>query len=172
MARYGRREFLRTMASGAAVSLLPVIARGKIRNQDRRPNILFAIADDWSWPHASVAGDPVVKTPAFDRVARSGVLFRNAFCASPSCTPSRGGILTGQQIYRLEEGGNLHSTLPAKFAVYPDLLADEGYHVGFARKGWGPANSGFWGPSPRTTTTHHASPWCFNDPNLGPICSS
>ena len=33
-----------------------------------RPNILFAIADDWGWPHAGIYGDPVVQTPNFDRV--------------------------------------------------------------------------------------------------------
>ncbi|UCF14575.1 MAG: sulfatase, partial [Phycisphaerales bacterium] len=74
----------------------------------------------------------------FDRVAREGVLFENAFVSSPSCTPSRGAILTGQWHWRLEEGGNLWSTLPAKFDVYPDLLEDAGYHVGHTRKGWGP----------------------------------
>ena len=36
---------------------------------DERPNILFALADDWGWPHASAYGDPVVKTPTFDRLA-------------------------------------------------------------------------------------------------------
>ena len=58
-----------------------------------RPNIVFAIADDWSWPHAGVYGDRVVKTPTFDELARQGVLFRNAYCAAPSCTPSRGQSL-------------------------------------------------------------------------------
>ena len=103
-----------------------------------RPNILFAIADDWSWPHCGVGGDPVVKTPVFDRVAREGVLFRHAFVSSPSCTPSRGAIATGQWHWRLEDGANLHSTLAAKFPVYPDLLEAAGYHVGYTRKGWGP----------------------------------
>jgi len=36
----------------------------------QQPNIIFAIADDWGWPHASVYGDPVVQTPAFDRVSK------------------------------------------------------------------------------------------------------
>ncbi|MDB4468675.1 sulfatase-like hydrolase/transferase, partial [bacterium] len=45
---------------------------------DDRPNILFCIADDWGWPHAGAYGDPVVKTPAFDRIAKEGVLFENA----------------------------------------------------------------------------------------------
>jgi len=104
----------------------------------KQPNILFCLADDWSWPHASIAGDKVVETPTFDKVAREGVLFENAFVSSPSCTPSRGAMLTGQWHWRLEEGGNLWSTLQAKFPVYPDLLEEAGYHVGFTRKGWGP----------------------------------
>lgn len=107
---------------------------------DRRPNILFALADDWMWPHASIARDTVVKTPSFDGVARQGVLFTNAFVSSPSCSPSRASILTGQWPWRLEEGANLGGTLPAKFEVYPDLLEKAGYHVGFTRKGWGPGN--------------------------------
>jgi arylsulfatase A-like enzyme len=107
----------------------------------KRPNILFCLADDWSWPHASIAGDKVVKTPTFDRVAREGVLFENAFVSAPSCTPSRGAILTGQWHWRLQEGANLWSTLPAKFHVYPDLLEQAGYHVGYTRKGWGPGRN-------------------------------
>src|SRR6185503_13989215 len=104
----------------------------------QRPNILLVVADDWSHPHAGAYGDRTVKTPAFDRVAREGALFENAFTTAPSCTPSRAAILTGQTPHRLAEGGNLHSFLPARFAVYPDLLEAAGYHVGFTGKGWGP----------------------------------
>jgi arylsulfatase A-like enzyme len=103
-----------------------------------RPNILFAIADDWSWPHASAYGDRTVATPTFDRIAGEGARFTHAFTAAPSCTPSRAAILTGQVPHRLAEGGNLHSFLPARFAVYPDLLEAAGYFVGYTRKGWGP----------------------------------
>ena len=105
-----------------------------------RPNILLCIADDWSWPHASAGGDPVVKTPTFDRVAREGVLFTHAFSAAPSCTPSRAALLTGQAPHRLVEGGNLHGFLPKNFPVYPELLENAGYTVGVTRKGWGPGN--------------------------------
>jgi len=105
-----------------------------------RPNILFCLADDWAWPHAGAYGDKVVSTPNFDRVAREGFLFTHAFSAAPSCTPSRGAILTGQAPHRLEEGGNLHSYLAKKFAVYPELLEQAGYVVGCTRKGWGPGS--------------------------------
>ena len=130
-----RREFLRQAGAGAAA-----LAAGPVLAQEKpvRPNILFAFADDWSWPQSHGVKDPALKMPTFDRLAREGVLFRNAYVSSPSCTPSRGAILTGQHHWRLEEGGNLWSILPAKFAVYPDLLEAAGYHVGFCRKGWGP----------------------------------
>lgn len=125
-----RREIL---ASVAGVRMLP-----GPRRQDRPPNILFALADDWMWPHASIAGDRVVRTPTFDSIARKGILFTNAFVSAPSCSPSRAAILTGQAHWRLQEGADLFVTLPAKFPVYPDLLEAAGYHVGFTRKGWGP----------------------------------
>lgn len=105
-----------------------------------RPNILLVIADDWSSPDAGVLGNAGVRTPAFDRVANEGVRFDNAFVASPSCTPSRAAILTGRWPHQLEDGGNLWGTLPAKFAVYPDLLEQAGYAVGLTGKGWGPGD--------------------------------
>ncbi len=108
--------------------------------QNQRPNILFCLADDWSWPHAGAYGDQAIRTPTFDRVAAEGLLFTQAFCDAPSCTPSRAAILTGQAPHRLEEGGNLWGFLPKKFPVYTDLLESAGYKVGFQGKGWGPGN--------------------------------
>jgi uncharacterized sulfatase len=131
-----RRRFLQ-----AGASLLPALNPALSKAAPAtRPNILFAIADDWSWPFASIAGDKTARTPNFDRVAREGVLFRYAYTAAPTCTASRGSILTGQWFARLEQGGNLWSTLPGKFDVYPDLLEHAGYRVGFTGKGWGPGD--------------------------------
>ena len=103
-----------------------------------KPNVLFAIADDWGWPHAGAYGDPVVKTPVFDRLASEGVLFSHAYVSSPSCTPSRGAILTGQWHWRLEGAGNLWSVFPDKFVTYPELLEQQGYVSGHRGKAWGP----------------------------------
>ena len=146
-----RRDFLREFGIGAVslsfCSCAGASERSGVKASKNRPNILFCIADDWSWPDASIAGAKVVKTPTFDRVGREGVLFENAFVSAPSCTPSRGAIVTGQWHWRLEEGCDLWSTLPAKFDVYPDMLEKVGYHVGFTRKGWGP---GYDEPGGRT----------------------
>jgi uncharacterized sulfatase len=105
-----------------------------------QPNILIAIADDWSHPHAGAYGCKFVKTPAFDRVAREGVLFQHCFAPNPKCSPSRASMLTGMQSFQLEEACNHHGVFPAKFKVYPDLLEAAGYHVGHTGKGWGPGS--------------------------------
>lgn len=104
------------------------------------PNILVLIADDWSYPHAGIYGDPVVQTPNFDRLAREGVVFDHAYCASPSCTPSRAALLTGKYPHELGPGGNLWSLLPDTFPNYVALLEKAGYITGKANKGWGPGN--------------------------------
>jgi arylsulfatase A-like enzyme len=103
-----------------------------------RPNFLFCIADDWGYPHASAYGEPVVQTPTFDRLGREGTLFQHAYVSSPSCTPSRGAMLTGQWHWRLEGAANLHSVFPNKFASYPELLEAAGYVTGTTGKNWGP----------------------------------
>ena len=124
----------------AIFSLLICLSAGLMVEGADRKNVLFCIADDWSWPHAGSLGDKVVRTPTIDRLAREGMVFTNAFCAAPSCTPSRAAILTGKYPHELEQGGNLWSFLPAKFKVVPDILEEAGYAVGHTRKGWGPGN--------------------------------
>ena len=107
-----------------------------------RPNIFFAIADDWGWPHSSSYGDAVVKTPTFDSIAANGALFSNAYISSPSCTPSRNAILTGQHFFRLKSGGNLWSVYPEGFPTYVQALKADGYFVGSYRKAFGPGDDG------------------------------
>lgn len=133
-----RRGFLTRMLAGAAPASLGAATPASRRAQ--RPNVLFCIADDQSYPHAGIYGSRFVRTPAFDRVARQGVLFRNAFVSAPSCCPSRGSVLTGQDFYRLREASMNHTVWPGGPAVYPDVLAGSGYHAGYTGKGWGPGN--------------------------------
>ena len=128
---------MRSASPFVVLLLLGCASPGPI-GKGARPNILFAIADDWGWPHAGAYGDPVVGTATFDRLAREGVLFTHAFVPVPSCTPSRASILTGQWFARLGQGASLFGPLPAVHPVYPDLLESSGYFVGYARKGWGP----------------------------------
>ncbi len=104
------------------------------------PNILLAISDDQSFPHASAYGEHAVSTPAFDRIAREGVLFNNAFTASPGCSPSRAALLTGMNCWQIEQAGTHASSFPSEYIVYPDILEEAGYFIGYTRKGWAPGN--------------------------------
>lgn len=113
-----------------------------------RPNILFAFADDWG-RYASVYRDgrldgpgsvnDVIATPNFDRVARSGVVFRNAFVTAPSCTPCRTSLLSGQYFFRTGQAAILQGAKwDANIPSYPLMLRDAGYHIGKLYKVWSP----------------------------------
>ncbi len=105
-----------------------------------RPNILFAISDDQSYPSTGIYGAKELLTPATDGVAKRGVRFTNAFCAAPQCSPSRAAILTGLNIWQLEEAGTHSSYFPKKFPVFTQHLAQSGYQLGYTGKPWGPGN--------------------------------
>lgn len=106
----------------------------------QRPNILFVIADDQSYPHASAYGAAVFRTPAFDSIAKQGVLFTRAFVAAPQCSPSRAAILTGRNIWQLGEAGTHSSYFPRDIPVFTDALVSVGYFTGYTGKAWGPGN--------------------------------
>ncbi len=111
-----------------------------------RPNILFLFADDWG-RHAQVlaqiedAGgiNAVLRTPNFDRLARRGVLFRNAHVTAPSCTPCRSSLLSGQYFWRTGRGAILQGAVwDSSIPSYPLLLKEAGYHIGKTYKVWSP----------------------------------
>ncbi|WP_421798590.1 sulfatase [Haliscomenobacter sp.] len=103
-----------------------------------KPNILFILADDWSYPFASAYEDSPIHTPNLERLATMGMVFTHAFCATPSCTPSRSAILTGKYPHKLGEGVNLVGKLDTAETTYVKLLRQHGYAVAFERKGWAP----------------------------------
>jgi arylsulfatase A-like enzyme len=113
-----------------------------------RPNILFVFADDWgryASCYAGVDGRPsindVIKTPNIDRVAREGVIFRNAFVNAPSCTPCRSALLSGQYFFRTGRGAILQgATWDTTIPSFPLLMHDEGYHIGKTSKVWSPGS--------------------------------
>lgn len=129
------KQFLNFWTVRVACLTLAVVAPASAA-----PNILFAIADDQSYPYASAYGTKGVSTPAFDRLAEQGVLFHNAFAPAPQCSPCRAAILTGRNIWQLEEAGTHSSYFPKKFPVFTRGLEAIGYHVGFTGKPWGPGN--------------------------------
>ena len=101
----------------------------------QKPNIVFILADDMRWDAMSCAGNPVLKTPALDRLAAGGTRFANMFVTTSICAVSRSSILTGQ--YARRHGVNDFATPIGNLdATYPMLLRGGGYYVGFIGK-WG-----------------------------------
>lgn len=133
-----------------------------------RPNILIVFADDWG-RHAQcyaeadrmVSADgsvsaggsepaggsgtvnDILKTPHFDRVARRGVLFRNAFVSAPSCTPCRSALLTGQHFWRTGRASILRGAVwEDHLPSFPLLLQKSGLAIGESGKVWSPGIPG------------------------------
>ncbi len=100
-----------------------------------RPNILIALSDDQSWPHAGAYGTRAVRTPAFDSVAARGILFHSAFSAAPGCAPSRSSIHTGRYHWQNREAGGHMSLFPTDVLTFPFVLERAGYHIGYTGKG-------------------------------------
>ncbi len=125
-----------------------------------RPNILLAISDDQAWPYAGAYGCKIVNTPAFDRIASTGILMNHAHCPAPQCGPSRASLLTGRNIWQNEEAGTHASVFPKWLQVYPDLLEDAGYEVGYTGKGWVPGDYVYAGRSRNPAGTEYQTYKC------------
>ena len=85
---FSRRQLFQ--ATGAAAVIRAAHAR------DRRPNLLFIIADDHAGYVLGAQGNRQAQTPNLDRLGAEGTRFARHYCNSPVCTPSRQSILTGQ----------------------------------------------------------------------------
>jgi arylsulfatase A-like enzyme len=105
-----------------------------------RPNLLIILSDDQGWGDAGFRGASDVKTPNLDRLAASGVEFRQGYVTAPQCIPSRAGLLTGryQQHAGIEcnpdDNKNDVYQLPARTATLASLLKAAGYRTGMVGK--------------------------------------
>jgi arylsulfatase A-like enzyme len=136
-----------------SILLISAECFSQTKNAVKRPNILFCIADDASYQHMSAYGlTDWVATPAFDRVAKEGLLFTRAYTPNAKCSPSRAVILTGRNPWQLEEAANHNSHFPAKFTTFAEALQGNNYFVGSTGKGWGPGDRGQVNGKPRMLT--------------------
>ena len=92
-----RRNFLKAGAVVGAGSLIPKTFASGVHTgaKDGRPNILFVFTDQQTLNCMSASGNPWLRTPNIDSLARFGVRFEKSVCSSPICTPSRGTLVTG-----------------------------------------------------------------------------
>ena len=91
-----RRDFMLGTAAFSALGGGSLLAAARTR----RLNILYIMSDDHAAHAIGAYGSRINKTPHIDEMARSGVVLTSCFCTNPICTPSRGGILTGEYSHR------------------------------------------------------------------------
>ena len=103
---------------------------------DRRPNIVFILADDLGWGDVGVYGSLQNATPAIDRIAAEGVRFTHGYAGSATCSPTRFSLYTGRYPGRLEAGlqepiaqRDDRTGIPAGHPTLPSLLKDGGYET-------------------------------------------
>ncbi|MEM6689661.1 MAG: sulfatase-like hydrolase/transferase [Planctomycetota bacterium] len=105
----------------------------KIRELEQRPNVLFILTDDQRYDALSCMGHPYLKTPHIDRLADEGLLFRNHFCTTSLCSPSRASILSG--LYAHTHGvSNNFTEYPNGMVSFPMRLQESGYETAYVGK--------------------------------------
>lgn len=134
----------------------------------QQPNVLFIAMDDLNDWIGCLDGHPQSITPNLDRLAASGVLFRNAHCAAPSCNPSRTAIFSGQPPHR----SGLYQNMQKLREVMPNAELLPSY---FSRHGYWSAGSGkmlhyiidpvSWDDYFPKKETDNPFPRTFNPPN-------
>ncbi|MEQ9289494.1 MAG: sulfatase [Cyclobacteriaceae bacterium] len=129
--------------------------------ETKKKNVIFILADDLGWKDLQCYGSDFYETPNIDALAASGVMFTNAYTASPLCSPTRASILTGQEPGRLRfttpsghvkaevldpvettSADPVHKTatpetrtrLPNEYLTFAEVLKENGYATAFMGK--------------------------------------
>jgi arylsulfatase A-like enzyme len=119
--------------------LLLLVCTGFYLNQKpasaRQPNIIYLLTDDQRADALGAMGNPLIKTPNLDQLARQGALYKNAYVTTSICCVSRATMLSGQYMSRHGIRNFNTSFKPAALAnTYPMLLKKAGYRIGFIGK--------------------------------------
>ena len=119
-------------------------SRAGAASSGRRANVIFILTDNHGAWTLGCYGNPDIKTPHIDRLAKEGIRFTRAFSSNAVCSPTRATYLTGlipsQHGVHCYLGGNeaqmgpdAYSTI-AEFRTLPEILAGKGYVCGLVGK--------------------------------------
>lgn len=127
-----------------ALRLLPILlvfcraasGQSQAAGSARPPNIVVVLVDDLRWDALGCTGSTVAKTPNIDRLAREGVMLRNAFVTTSLCSPSRASFLTGLYAHTHQIWGNEkpNAVRDDQLVTFPQFLQKVGYETALIGK--------------------------------------
>lgn len=133
---------MKPVRSFAALAMLVGIASAVHAETADKPNIVILFADDMGYADTESYGNPYIRTPNIDRLAREGQRWTDFYVASPVCSPSRGALLTGKlpvksglygRRMRVMHPGDTHG-IPAEELTMAEALRAAGYRTGIFGK--------------------------------------
>jgi len=131
-----RRQFLKATGAAAGLVMWPGALGREVeaaRSDSSRPNVLFVLADQWRAQALHCAGDPNIKTPHIDELARRGVRFTHCYSNSPLCTPFRSMLMSGRYTARTGVWKN-NILLPPDELCIAESFGQAGYRTGYIGK--------------------------------------
>jgi N-sulfoglucosamine sulfohydrolase len=135
--------------------LLPVLLLAASAAAADKPNVLFLLSDDHSYPFLSTYGSPNVKTPVIDRLAAEGMKFHRFFTGAPQCVPSRATLMTGRSPVAARMT-RFSAPLPRDEVTLPELLRSEaGYYTGICGRSFHLDGATKTGPSSAQVFEEH-----------------
>ncbi|WP_080905420.1 sulfatase [Parabacteroides sp. Marseille-P3160] len=123
---------IKQIAIGSMLMPISVGAAEPATNQEK-PNIVIFVADDLGANDITPYGNVIIRTPNLNRLAQDGLLFSNAFAASPTSAPSRAALHTGLYSFRNGAHAN-HTGIRERVKTLPSYLQSQGYKTALAGK--------------------------------------
>jgi arylsulfatase A-like enzyme len=133
-----RRDFIKA----AGISAVGWIMSGAVANPksavEKKPNIIFILADDLGWAELGCYGNTFNETPNLDKLAKEGMRFTDAYAAAPVCSPYRAALMTGQHPARIGITDYLRPNdknhLSTHYVTVAEALKNAGYATGIIGK--------------------------------------
>lgn len=115
-----------------------VYKENKTTSETKKPNIVLIYTDDLGYGDLSAYGATEIKTPAIDKLAKEGILFKNAHATAATCTPSRYSLLTGNYAWRKKGTGIAKGDeallIDTNRSTLPKTLQSAGYKTAIVGK--------------------------------------
>ena len=106
----------RLFVSGSIVTVLLAFSNRENSAAEERPNIILCMGDDHGWDETGYNGHPHLKTPVLDEMAAHGLRLDRFYSAHPSCSPTRGSVITGRHPIR-------YGTLAPNWSIRPQEIS-------------------------------------------------